>query len=119
MKEKIKDFRQLDVWNKSHQLTLRVYKITKNYPSDERFGLISQMRRSAFSVPANIAEGFARRGKAEKRQFLRISQGSANELLYYLILSKDLGYLKDIGKETQELESISKMLSTMIKRLNG
>ena len=116
--EKIRDFRQLEVWKKSHQLTLNIYKLTKNYPSEEKFGLTSQMRRSAFSVPANIAEGFTRQSKKEKKQFLVISQGSANELLYFLILSRALGYLDNIDEELQQLKSISMMLSVMIKKLS-
>jgi four helix bundle protein len=118
MKEKIEDFRQLEVWKKSHKITLRIYKITKNYPEDERYGLISQMRRAAVSVTANIVEGFKRRGKGEKKQFFNISQASANELLYFLILSKDLGYLKDVEDDSSDLESVSMMLSAMIRKLS-
>lgn len=115
---KIRSLRDLEVWNKSHQLTLRIYEITKKFPSDERFGLVSQMRRAAFSVPANIAEGFARKSGKEKKQFLRIGQGSANELHYFLILSNDLGYLKNIEGESKQLESIMMMLSAMIRKLS-
>lgn len=114
----IKDFRELKVWPKSHQLTLRIYKITAKFPPEERYGLMSQMRRAAVSIPANIAEGFRRRGKKDKTQFYRISQGSADELLYFLILGKDLGYINDIEEESDLIESVTKMLSGMIRGLD-
>ena len=116
MKHQLKDFRQLIVWQQSHQLTLRIYKVTKTFPSDERFGIISQMRRAAISVSANIVEGFRRRNKGEKRPFYNISLASADELLYFLILSKDLGYLRTSDDEIQLIDSVSRMLSAMIKR---
>ena len=86
-------YRKLNVYIKAHELTKAIYKVTKKFPEDELFGLISQMRRCAVSVPANITEGYGRRTLADKLQFYYIARGSLNELEYYLDLSKDLGYL--------------------------
>ena len=119
MAEKIKTFKQLEVWKKSHQVTLRIYKITNNLPQEEKYGLVNQMRRAAVSVPANIVEGFRRRSKKEKLQFHSISQASADELLYFPMLCKDLGYLKNIEQETRELESVIKMLSAMMRKISS
>ena len=88
----MKDFRNLEVWDKAHQLTLNVYRITKTFPGDEKFGLTSQIRRCAASVAANIAEGCGRTGNAEFHRFLQIAMGSASELEYHLLLSRDLEY---------------------------
>ena len=110
-------FRRLEEWQKSHQMTLRIYKLTKTYPTEERFGLTSQTRRAAVSVTANIVEGARRRSKRDKRHFYTISPGSADELLYFLILSKDLGDLKDIEEETQALERIIRMLSGLTRSM--
>jgi len=87
-------FEDLIVWQKAHQMVLRVYRLTTSYPKTETFGLVSQMRRAAASVPANIAEGFKRRGQSDKARMMNIAQGSLEELRYYFILSRDLGYLK-------------------------
>ncbi|MCD5383584.1 four helix bundle protein, partial [candidate division WOR-3 bacterium] len=91
---KTKRFEDMVVWLKAHILVLEIYRLTREFPQDERFGLTSQMRRCAVSVPANIAEGYRRKGMKDKLKFYNIAQGSLNELRYYLILSKDLGYLK-------------------------
>jgi four helix bundle protein len=90
---KISNFRQLDAWKETHRLVLITYELTKTFPQDERFGLIAQMRRAAVSIPANIAEGFKRRGLQEKIRFYNISEGSLEELKYFFILSKDLAYI--------------------------
>ncbi|MEA3397467.1 MAG: four helix bundle protein [Chloroflexota bacterium] len=79
---RILHFQQLDVWRESHELVLMVYRVTKKFPGDERFGLISQMRRAAVSIPANIAEGFKRHGIRDKIRFYNISEGSLEELKY-------------------------------------
>ena len=107
-------FEDLAVWKKSHGLVIEVYKLTKNFPDDERFGLISQMRRASVSVAANIVEGFKRRGARDKINFYNISQSSLSELRYYLILSEDLKYSPKL--ETLEFlcEEISKMLHGLI-----
>ena len=89
---KILRFEQLEVWQEAHKLVLMVYRVTKKFPSDERFGLVSQMRRAAVSIPANIAEGFKRRGIQDKIRFYNTSEGSLEELKYYFILSKDLDH---------------------------
>ena len=116
--EKIKNFQDLKVWQKSHELALNVYKLTKNFPPEERFGLVSQMRRAAISIPANIAEGFKKRGTKDKINFYNISQGSLNELEYYMILVKDLGYLECVPEVESLVNEIGKMLSGVITSLN-
>lgn len=90
---KLKSFQDLLVWQKAHQLTLQIYKNTKNFPPDERFGLTNQLRRSASSVSSNIVEGYTRKGAKEYSYFLNIARGSIEEAKYHLILAKDLGYL--------------------------
>src|SRR5688572_8551225 len=92
MKNPARSFKDLIVWQKAHQFVLEVYRFTRNFPADERFGLTSQLRRAAVSVPANIAEGFPKRGTNDKVRFFNIAQGSLEEVHYYLILAKDLGY---------------------------
>ena len=91
--EKITNFRDLQVWQLGKQIVLSVYRITKVFPADERFGLISQMRRAAVSIPSNVAEGFNRLGNKEYRQFLYIALGSCGELETQAEVSCDLGYL--------------------------
>ena len=92
-KQAAQSFRDLIVWQKSHALVLEVYKLTRRLPKEELFGLVSQMRRAAVSVPANIAEGFKRRGKSDKARHMNIAQGSLEELQYFFILCADLSYL--------------------------
>jgi four helix bundle protein len=87
-----KTFQDLLVWQKAHALVLGVYRTTASFPKQETFGLCSQMQRAAVSVPANIAEGFKRRGRADKARFLNIAQASLEECRYFLILAQDLGY---------------------------
>jgi four helix bundle protein len=87
-----KTFRDLIVWQKSHAFVLKVYQLTGKFPKEELFGLTSQFRRAAVSIPANIAEGFKKLGKADKLRFYNTSQGSLEECRYYLILAGDLGY---------------------------
>ncbi len=115
----MRDFRSLKVWEKAHGLTLEIYKATQHYPADERFGLTSQMRRSSSSIPTNIAEGCGRHGDAELKRFMVIGMGSANELEYQLLLSKDLGYLDvDFYQYLHErLVEVKKMLSSFVMKL--
>jgi four helix bundle protein len=87
-----KSFRELVVWQKAHQLALGVYRMTKSFPKEELYGSTSQVKRSSVSVAANIAEGFKKKGKADKLRFFNIAQGSLSETEYYLILAKDLEY---------------------------
>ena len=89
----MRDFRELKVWERAHRLTLAIYKATSAFPKEEMFGLTSQMRRCSASIPANIAEGCGRSGNAELSRFLVMAQGSANELEYHLLLSRDLGLM--------------------------
>ncbi|MFH1228733.1 MAG: four helix bundle protein [Planctomycetota bacterium] len=108
---KIEDFRQLTVWQKAHQLVLRVYAITMSFPSDEKFGLVSQMRRAAVSVPANIVEGFKKRGKADKIKFYNIAQGSLEELRYYFILANDLKFTANYDEMWGMSDEVGRMLN--------
>lgn len=108
-----RNFQDLLVWQKAHALVLQVYGMTRALPSDERYGLTSQLRRSIVSIPANIAEGFKKKGRQDKARFLNIAQGSLEESRYYLILVKDLGYVDPV-KEMSLLQEVSKMLDGLI-----
>jgi len=110
------NFTQLTVWQKSHDLVLKIYKLTRAFPREELFGLTSQMRRAATSVPANIAEAFKKRSAADKLRILNISQGSLEELRYYLILAADLSYLK-AGIVAGELEVVARLLGGYVGRI--
>ena len=114
---KIEKFEDLEVWKKAHKLVLDIYNITRGFPPEEKFGLVSQMRRSAVSIPANIAEGFKKRTLRDKSNFYNIAQGSLEELRYYLILSKDLKYLQDNQKLNSHVEEIAKMLYGLVKSI--
>jgi four helix bundle protein len=118
MKTKIEKFEDLDVWKKAHRLVLEIYRITKDFPTEERYCLVSQMRRSAVSIPANIAEGFKKRTLKDKSNFYNISQGSLEELRYYIILTSDLGYLRDSKVFESIFNDIGRMLYGLIKSLN-
>jgi len=98
------------VWRKAHEFVLAVYKFTEDFPKAETYGLAAQMRRAAVSIPANIAEGFRRRGKADKVRFMNMAEGSVEECRYYLILTKDLGYGETTGLNAV-LEEVSRMLN--------
>lgn len=114
-------YQNIKVWQKSHSLTLAVYAATSRFPPDERFGLVSQLRRSAGSIPANIAEGSGRNGRAELARFMDVSMGSANELEYHLLLARDLGYL-DHGKWSELAEltvEVKRMLASFLKTLRA
>jgi len=87
---RVKSFRELVIWQKSHQLTLEIYKITSGFPSADRFGIVNKMRRAAYSIPSNIVEGYSRKSRKEFLQFMSIAKGSLEELKYFLILSYDL-----------------------------
>ena len=117
MADKIRNFTDLIVWQKSHQFVLKIYNFTKSFPPDEKFGLISQMRRAAVSIPANIAEGFRKRGVKDKAQFYNISQASLDESMYFLILSKDLGYLKSNTEMLSDAAEIHRLLHGLIESL--
>ena len=104
-----KSFRDLIVWQKAHEFVLRTYDLTKQFPREELYCLVPQMRRAAISIPANIAEGFKKRGFADKNRFFNTSQGSLEESRYYLILSEDLGYGESTTLEPL-LEDVSRLL---------
>ena len=110
-------FEDLIVWQKSHQLTLSVYNTTTSYPKHELYGLVSQMSRAAVSVPANIAEGFKRRKNPDKARCLNIAQSSLEELPYYFIVSRDLGYLKQT--EHDQIDEVSRLLWAYTRTVLG
>ena len=112
---RLERFEDLDVWRQAHALVLEVYRLTGGFPNDEKFGLVSQMRRAAVSVPANIAEGFKKRGSKDKANFYNIAQGSLEELRYYFILAHDLGYQGAPVSEPDSFGSIGRMLHGLIR----
>lgn len=109
MRAPAKTFEDLIVWQKAHQFVLAAYRLTQTFPREETYGLSSQFRRAAVSIAANIAEGFRKRGKADKARFLNIAQGSLEECRYYLLLVNDLGYGNILGLRSL-LEEVSKTL---------
>ncbi len=115
----MRDFRELKVWEKGHNLTLAIYSATKTFPGDERFGLISQLRRAAVSIPTNIAEGCGRKGDAELARFMQISMGSASEVEYLLLLAQDLRYLKPNEHSRLHIQTIEvkRMLASFLTKL--
>lgn len=115
----IKDFKELEIWKKGIELVKEIYALTDKFPNNELYGLVSQMRRSAVSVPSNIAEGFRRRHSKEFKQFLNIALGSLAELETHIIISKELHYI-DSGSDTKALEFIDhiiRMIVTLSRRL--
>ena len=115
----MRDFRQLKVWEKSHQLTLDIYQATLLFPDHEKYGLTSQMRRSSASIPMNIAEGCGRNGNLELARFLQIAMGSASELEYQLLLTRDLSLLQETDYTPLQAQTVEvkKMLTALIKKL--
>ena len=105
-----RSFRDLLVWRKAHEFVLAVYPFTADFPKPETFGLALQLRRAAVSIPANIAEGFRRRGKADKARFMNMAEGSIEECRYYLILARDLHY-GETDRLNTLLEEVSRLLS--------
>ena len=117
----IKGFQDLVVWQKAHKLALDIYKLTNPFPRSEQFGLTSQLRRAAYSVPSNLAEGYGRRSTKELLQFLGIANGSAEELRYFLILTRDLRYIspQDATKLDGEITSIVQMMAALARSVKG
>jgi four helix bundle protein len=111
-----KTFQDLIVWQKAHQFVLSVYRATEGFPKQEMYGLATQFRRAAISIAANIAEGFRKTGKPDKYRYMNISQGSLEECRYYLILSRDLGYI-DMQGVMSQLEEVSKLLNAYSKAI--
>ncbi|MCL4539057.1 MAG: four helix bundle protein [Bacteroidetes bacterium] len=116
----MKDFRNLEVWRKSHQTVLGVYKSTQSFPKEELFGLTSQIRRAAVSIPSNIAEGCGRGSDAELARFAEIAMGSASELEYQVLLARGLNYLNNEEYEdlSNRIVEVKKMLTSLIKKLS-
>jgi four helix bundle protein len=117
----MKDFRQLSIWQRSHQLTLAIYKLTRTFPDHERYGVTAQLRRSMASVPANIAEGSGRDTEAELKRFLDIAHGSASETDYHLHLSADLGYLSEDEYRplAREIQALKRMIGAFARKLKA
>ena len=113
-----KSFQDLVVWQKAHLFVLGVYQVTTQLPDDERFGLTSQFRRAAVSIPANIAEGFRKTGKADKLRFYNISQGSLEECRYYILLVSDLGFA-DVSELNVLIEEVSKLLNAYTRSIRS
>ncbi|MGP1993639.1 four helix bundle protein [Zobellia laminariae] len=115
----MRDYRKYKVWELGHEITLNVYKSTQNFPKQEVYGIVSQMRRAAYSIPSNIVEGCGRESDAEFRRFLIISQGSANELEYFTVLAKDLGYLEQQGfaELNDKVDKIRRSLNNLINKI--
>ena len=115
----MKDFRDLKVWEKAHELTLACYAATGSFPKQEMFGLVSQIRRAGSSIPANIAEGCGRRGNGELHRFLQMSMGSASELEYHLLLSRDLDFLPAMEYERLRAQviEVKRMLASLIRKI--
>lgn len=117
---KSKSFEDLLVWKKAHEFVLLVYKETTTFPKDELYGLTSQFRRAAVSIPANISEGFKKKGKLDKLRFYNISQGSLEECRYYIILCNDLGYISTDVKELlmNSIIDVSLLLNSYCKAIS-
>jgi four helix bundle protein len=115
----VKDFKELRVWAKAHELTVSIYIATRAFPKDEMYGLTSQVRRSAASIGANIAEGCGRHSDGEMTRFLQIARGSASETEYHLLLAKDLGLLSesDFRKTEQKLVEVQRMLTALVQKV--
>lgn len=115
----MQDLRKLHVWQKAHQLVLSIYAISASFPEEERFGLMSQLRRAAISIPSNIAEGCGRETSAELRRFLYVAMGSASEVDYQLLLAHELRFIdRTLYQQVMsELDEIKRMLSGLIQRL--
>jgi four helix bundle protein len=109
-------FKDLIVWRKSHALALKVYRVSSRYPKTELYGLVSQMRRAAVSVPANIAEGFKRASRLDKARFLNVAQGSLEELRYFLLLAADLEYESDPALPA-DLDEVARLLDSYRSRI--
>lgn len=109
---KTQRFEELIVWQKAHSLVLEIYKLSKDFPKEETYGITSQLRRSSVSVAANISEGYRKKSKVDKLRFLNIAEGSLDETKYYIILIRDLKFIKNEYDKLFELsEEVSKLLN--------
>jgi len=113
------DTSKLIVWQRSHELVLKIYEITKDFPKDEQFGLTSQIRRASVSIPSNIVEGKARNSNKDYKRFLLIARGSLEEVKYQMLLAKDLKYIDEVGyKEIyRKMDEVGRLLGGLIKKL--
>lgn len=109
-------FQDLVVWQKAHALVLAIYRMSSVFPKAELYGLTSQLRRAAVSIPANLAEGFKKRTAPDKLRLMNIAQGSAEEVRYYLILAKDLGYSETEGLKVQ-LDEVTRLLDSYMRAI--
>lgn len=118
---RMRNFKDLQVWHKAHLLTLKIYKLTLSFPAEERFGLISQLRKASASIATNIAEGCGRGSNTELKRFFDIAMGSASEVEYQILLAHDLKYIAD--KDYKEIvfntEEVKKMLTSYIKKIKN
>src|SRR6185295_14410335 len=117
----MRDFRQIQVWEKAHQLTLEIYQVTARFPKEELYGLTSQLRRAAASIAANIAEGFGRGGDIELARFLQIAIGSAYEVEYHILLAKDLSIITDeVNNRLQaHIIEVKRMLAALLLKVRA
>lgn len=111
-----KSFRDLIVWQKAHAFVLEIYRLSESFPAAERYGITSQLRRAAVSIAANLVEGFRKRGPADKLRYFNISQGSADECLYFLILVHDLKFT-ETAQLQQQLEEVSRLLQAYMSAI--
>lgn len=120
-KKKVKKFEDLEVWQLGHHLSLETYKFTNAFPKDELYGLTSQIRRASVSVPANIVEGYYRGSTKELVRFLYMSRSSCGEVIYFLLLTKDLGYISEdkYEKLKEDYSLLIKKISAMINSLKN
>ncbi len=117
----MRDFRQLRIWELSHNLTLKIYRITKGFPKEELFSLTSQMRRSSSSIPTNIAEGCGRGSNSDYARFLQIAVGSSSELDYQILLAKDLEYIDNTlyAELNNEISSLQRQLVAFLQKVRA
>jgi four helix bundle protein len=117
----MQDYKKLEVWSKAHMLVKEIYTITKDFPKEELFGIVSQIRRAAVSIPTNIAEGSGKASQKDFGRYLQIAFGSANEVEYLLLLSFELSFVKneDYQKTQNKIEQVKKMLSGLLKVVDG
>ena len=115
----MRDYKKYKVWELGHQVTLEIYKLTRDFPKHETYGVVSQMRRASSSIPANIAEGYGRESDPEFKRFLIIARGSASELEYFTILANDLGYItENTFKEINDkVDKVRRSLNNLITKL--
>lgn len=115
----MRDFRKYKVWELGHEISISMYKISQFFPPEEIYGITSQMRRAAYSIPSNIAEGCGRESDTEFKRFLIISQGSSSELEYFSLLAKDLGYIDDsiYLKLNDSINKVKRSLNKLIQKL--